>query len=154
MKTIEREQDEKKFHKQLKLKFPEFVVNMKINGHDKDETYVFDMALYEAFLLYADKVKFSEKDIKLEKDVNDMMNNYFGNMDTLFEIELVKKITKIVKMQDITNEFQKELAVSMTKFHYDYVTLKENNRHIESIKDKEIELKRIELECIKAQKCI
>jgi len=32
--------------------------------------------------------------------------------------------------------------------------LKENNRHIESIKDKEIELKRIELECIKAQKCI
>ncbi len=152
MKTIKKEQDEKKFHQQIKKKFPEFVVNLRINNHDKDETYVFDKSLYETFLKFPDMVDFNDDEIELEKEVDDMMNNYFNNMDNLFELELIQKITKIVKMNEIVNTYQKEVAISMNKMHYDYLILKESNKHIEVMKDKEIELKRLELEFMKCNK--
>jgi hypothetical protein len=168
MKTIKKEQDEKKFHQQLKKKYPEFVVNLRINNHDKDETYVFDKSLYETFLKFPDMIEFNEDEVELEKEVDDMMNNYFNNMDDLFEMELIKKITKIVKMNEIVNEYQKDVAISMNKTHYDYlmkkydylmkkednITLNEKNRHIEIMKDKEIELKKLELEYMKCNKKI
>jgi hypothetical protein len=158
MKTIYREQDEKEFHKHLKIKFPELIVNLKINKHDKDETYIFDRLLYDTFLKYSDKVEFNSEEIKLEKEIDDMMNNYFKNMENQFEIELINKFKNIIK---ITNEYEKEAYITTNIKYYEYLLVKENNRHIESMKDKEIylqkldkeiELKKLEFDIIKFNK--
>ena len=55
-------------------------------------------------------------------------------------------------LRNIVNTYQKEVAISMNKMHYDYLILKENNKHIEVMRDKEIELKRLELEFMKCNK--
>jgi len=53
-----------------------------------------------------------------------MMNNYFDNVDCMFELELIKKITKIVRINEIVNTYQKEVAIFLNKMHYDYLILK------------------------------
>ena len=61
LKTINNMNDETDFHKLLKLRFPELIVKMKINGTEKTEAYVFDYKLYNEYLSYADKVKIDGK---------------------------------------------------------------------------------------------
>jgi hypothetical protein len=75
-----------------------------------------------------------------------MMNNYFEHLDEMFELELVKKLHQIIKLPDIVNEHQCKVAIQLNKSYYDYIILKENNRHIEIMKDKVIKLRKLDLE--------
>jgi hypothetical protein len=52
IKYIKNEQEELHFHKILKSMRPELCINIKINGIDKQELYVFDKKLYNIFLEY------------------------------------------------------------------------------------------------------
>jgi hypothetical protein len=85
LKTITKEQDEKEFHKIIRTKYPELIVNIKINNTEKTEIYIFDMELYKVFLTYSDKVKFSEEIIALEEDVLKLIDKYMNNIDIYFE---------------------------------------------------------------------
>lgn len=138
LKTVFSQKDEKEFHNLLKIQFPEFVINKKINNHDKDELYVFDVNLYKSFLCYQDKVPFSNNIVELEKDCELMMTEYFKNMEQNFELDLLNKMS-ICK---VSNQHQENIALA----NYSYLTIKENNRHLECMKDKEIELKHLEIE--------
>ena len=152
IKTVFNIQDEKEFHALLKRKFPELVVNMKIGNHDKDETYVFDIELYKTYLCYVDKVPFTNEENKLEKDAEFIISSYFGNIEQRFEMELLLKFKNIVKLENITNLHQENIANSLIKVYYDLYKLRETNRHLEEMKNKEIELKKIELEITKKPK--
>lgn len=171
LKTVYSVQDEKELHRSLKALFPEFIVNLKIGSNDKDETYVFDTNLYKMFANYADKVKFTDEEIKLEKETESIINDYFSNIEERFELELVLKLRQIIKIDKINNQIQKETAIEMNREHYKLLILrenanleiekikinnqkeldiiKENHRHIEAMKD--VELKKIELEMLKIQ---
>jgi|SaaInlStandDraft_6_1057023.scaffolds.fasta_scaffold21789_3 hypothetical protein len=146
LKTVHSQHDEKMFHTLLKLQYPELSVNIKINNHDKDELYVFDVKLYNTFLKFDDRVLLSDNVVNISHDTMIMMNNYFEHLDEMFELELVKKLHQIIKLTDIINEHQCKVATELNKSYYDYIMVKENNRHIEALQDKVIELKKLELE--------
>lgn len=169
LKLIESENDEKEFHKLLKTKFPEFVIKYQINDKDKDEIYVFDLTLYKEFIEYKEKQSFDEQQIILDKESEDVFNDYYNNLIQVFELELVQKSTKIMKIENINNQFQQQTVIhwinnyyehlkiieqnNLIKFQekhkYDFDELKEKNRHIELIKDKDIKLKELEIEQMK-----
>jgi hypothetical protein len=155
LKFVHSVQDEKDFHNLLKKKYPEFIVNLKIGSHDKDETYVFDTNLYKTFLDYDDIDKIEQKIVLLEEENNKIINNYFDNIENRFEIELLYKLKNANKMEEIINVHQKDYAIAINKFYYDFMILKENNNfefkklemeHKERIMDKETEQLKIKLE--------
>lgn len=154
LKTVYSVQDEKELHRSLKALFPEFTVNLKIGSNDKDETYVFDTNLYKMFANYADKVKFTAEEIKLEKETESIINEYFSNIEERFELELVLKLRQIIKIDKINNQIKKETAIEMNREHYKLLILRENHsyelelqkekhRHIEAMKDVELKKNRI-----------
>ena len=89
-------------------------------------------------------------------------------MERNFENELMDKMKQINRIDKIVNQYQQNTVIAITNKQYDYLldVLKENNRHEEIMKDKEIimkdkeivmkdkeiELKKVELEIIKASK--
>jgi hypothetical protein len=152
LKTVKKEQDEKLFHSLLKKKFCELVVDVKINNHDKDEIYVFDERLYSEFLKYENRVDFSDDVIKLEKETDELIQEYFENLDVRFEKEVIIKMRCSTMIEKVTTELQKDLYLEHTKMYFDHINMIEQNRHKEKMKDKEIELKKLELEIIKIKK--
>jgi hypothetical protein len=148
LKLINSIKDEKKFHTELKTKYPEFIINHKISGHDKDETYVFDIELYKTFLDYKDRCEFNREDIKLEEENEKMMKEYFENMDNRFEteLELIHKLGKIVSISLVNNVYQKDAFIEIQHYHYKYMEQRDNNLHVEKMRDKDIELKKMEYE--------
>lgn len=163
LKLIDSENDEKEFHKLLRTKFPEFSVKFQINNKDKDEIYIFDLTLYKEFMEYRETQSFDEQQIILDKESQSIFNDYYNNLIQIFELEIVQKSTKI---ENISNQFQQQIIISkinnyfehlkiveqnnLIKFQekqkYDLEELKEKNRHIELIKDKDIKLKELEIE--------
>ena len=77
VKLVNRVQDEKEFHTEIKIQYPDLSVKMKIGSHDKDEIYVFDINLYKLFLEYKDKGVFNEKELELIKKQNERFNNKY-----------------------------------------------------------------------------
>ncbi len=161
LKLVHSVQDEKQFHSLLKKKYPELVVDLKIGNQEKDEIYVFDKELYKTYLSFVDIGEFNDKEIKLEKEAEELITDYFENMEKNFEIELLSKSKQINRIDKIVNQYQQNTVIAITNKQYDYLldVLKENNRHEEIMKDKEIimkdkeiELKKVELEIIKASK--
>jgi hypothetical protein len=171
LKLVHSVQDEKDFHLLLKKKYPEFIVNLKIGTHDKDETYVFDKDLYKTFLDYVDKVEFTSSENLMEEESNKIINNYFENIEERFEMEIIQKFRQIIRIDNITNMLQKEVVIEMNKTHYNLLLIKETNNykitemrlnneftlkqrefdHKEIMMDKEIELVRIKLEIAKVK---
>jgi prophage antirepressor-like protein len=151
LKLLGGEDDEKEFHKLLKKKYKELSVEFKIGQHNKDEIYVFDINLYKEFVEYQDKVEFSNIEIELEEESKKIMNDYYKNIIERFEVELLKKMTKVVKIENIINKYQREVVLKQNDKYYEYIILKENHRHDEIMIDKTIELKKIELEMLKLQ---
>lgn len=171
LKLVHSVQDEKDFHLLLKKKYPEFIVNLKIGTHDKDETYVFDKDLYKTFLDYVDKVEFTSSEHLMEEESNKIINNYFENIEERFEIEIIQKFRQIIRIDNITNMLQKEVVIEINKTHYNLLLIKETNNykitemrlnneftlkqrefdHKEIMMDKEIELARIKLETAKVK---
>lgn len=156
IKLVHSIQDEKDFHTLLKRKFPEFLVDLKIGSFEKDETYVFDINLFETYLNYVDKGEFNSKEIEIEEETKKILKEYFENIEERYEKEIMLKIRPNIEICKIKSIEQKEYAIELNKKYYDYMTLKELNRHIEAMKDKEIiikekdiELKKIELELSK-----
>ena len=146
-----------------KLIQSEICVFEKIGSHDKEETYVFDRELYKTFLSFSDIGEFNDKEIKLEKEAEELIINYFDNMERNFENELMNKMKQINQIDKICNQYQQNTVIAINNKNYDYLldTLKETNRHIEVIQkmkhdeimiEKEIELKKIELEMHKLKK--
>ncbi len=159
LKLVHSVQDEKQFHALLKKKFPEFVVDLKIGAHDKEETYVFDKELYKTFLSFADIGEFNDKEVKLEKEAEELITDYFENMERNFEIELMNKMKQLNQIEKIVNIYQQNMLIATNNRHYDFLELKEKHRHIEVMKDKEIiikdkdiELKKLELQIIQSTK--
>ena len=169
LKLVNSVMDEKEFHTLLKRKYPEFIVNLKIGMHDKDETYVFDKDLYKTFLDYVDKVEFTSNENSIEEESNKIINNYLDNIEGRFEMEIIQKFRQIVRIDSITNEFQKDAVININKSHYELLLIKEANNyklsemklknefqlkhrefdHKETMMDKEIELMKIKLEIAK-----
>lgn len=169
LKLVHSVQDEKEFHTLLKRKYPEFIVNLKIGSHDKDETYVFDKDLYKTFLDYVDKVEFTSNENSIEEESNKIINNYFDNIEERFEMEIIQKFRQIIRIDSITNELQKDVVININKSHYELLLIKEANNyklsemklkneyelkhrefdHKETMMDKEIDLMRIRLEIAK-----
>jgi len=69
-------------------------------------------------------------------------------------MELLLKFKNIVKLENITNIHQENIANSLVKVYWDLYKLRESNRHIEEMKNKEIELQKIELEKLQLTKKI
>jgi hypothetical protein len=156
LKIIDSMQDEKKFHTYLKTKFPFLPLEYKIGNTYKDETYVFDIALYNEFNTYKGK-EFDKEDILLEKEAEETINNYFNNIYERFEFELVQKIKCIINFVSIQNEYQQHTAIGINKLYYEYLTIKEHNKfQLDTLKEQhtfELELlreKNRHLEKIKA----
>lgn len=165
MKTVKREQDEKQFHTELKRKYPEYIVNIKINKHEKDEVYVFDKNLYKSFIEYVDKVPFSDESIKLEKAAMDKMNKYFENIENRFEMDFLVKLKKNINIEKILNVHQKEAVIAINNKHYEYMISREKHlenmkdkciiekqnefNHVETMEDKKLESKKLDLEILK-----
>ncbi len=161
LKLVHSVQDETNFHALLKRKYPEFVVDLKIGSQEKEEIYVFDKELYKTYLNFVDKGEFNEQSIKLEKEAEELITNYFDNMEKNFEVELINKSRQINRIDKIVNQYQQNTVIAVTNKQYDYMleVLKENNRHEEVMKDKEIimkdkeiELKKVELDMFKASR--
>jgi hypothetical protein len=145
VKLVRYEQDEKDFHPLLKNKFPEFPVNIKLGNHYKDETYVFDIELYKTFLSYEDKVPFTDSELDIEKESQEIINNYFKNIEDNFENEIRMKTTLSIK--NISNEHQADVYSR----YYDNLTKqfeieqKEKTKQIEIIeKTKQIDIEQKE----------
>ena len=169
LKLVNSVMDEKEFHTLLTRKYPEFIVNLKIGMHDKDETYVFDKDLYKTFLDYVDKVEFTSNENSIEEESNKIINNYFDNIEGRFEMEIIQKFRQIIRIDSITNELQKDVVININKSHYELLLIKETNNyklsemklknefelkhrefdHKETMMDKEIDLMRIRLEIAK-----
>lgn len=122
---------------------------MKIGSHDKDETYVFDIGLYETYLNYVDNGEFNKVDIEIEEETKTILDEYFENIEERYERELLLKIRPQIEICKIKSQEQKEYAIELNSKYYDYVrySLGETNRHkeavnchIEAMKDKEITL--------------
>lgn len=148
VKLIHSVHDEKNFHSLLKKKFPELVVNCKIGNHNKDETYVFDINLYKEFLYYVDKNEFTTNEITIENEANNIINNYFDNIEERFNFELISKIKYITNINDIVNDQQANAVITIHKYYYDLIlNLKiKELEHKERIIEKELEYKTKELE--------
>lgn len=140
LKTIYSVQDEKAFHNNLKTLHPELVVDLKINDHTKDEIYVFDHKVFQLFNNTPDKVKFDDCDIQLEKETQDVLTNYFYCIESRFENEILLKLKNNFKIGAIVNEYKQNVAIK----YIDYLMY--HCKHVENMKDKEIELKKIELQ--------
>lgn len=149
MKLIHSVQDEKEFHNLLKKQFPELVVDLKINNHDKDETYVFDIELYKTFLNFVEKGDFSIKDVEIEEESEKILEEYFENIEERYEKELLQKLRPSIDICKIITKEQKEYALELNKKYYEHMNIRESNRHTEAMRDKDIELKKIELEMLK-----
>lgn len=143
LKLINRSQDEKEFHKLLKSKYPELFVKIKIGGHDKDESYVFDTDLYKSYLEFPDKREFDKIEIKIEEEAEKKMKEYLEGIEERFEYQVLERQSKMLKLENITCEIRKEVALKVNEEHYKLLALKENNRHLEKMKEKEIELEKI-----------
>lgn len=179
MKLVHSIQDEKDFHNLLKKKFPELCVDLKIGTHDKDETYVFDFDLYRTYMDYVDKGEFNKIEIELEEENKKIMEDYFKNIEERYEREIILKIKPQIEISKIKSIEQKEYAIELNTKYYDwllshqklqiekeYEIKKEEHRHIEvmrdkdiimrekdiTLKDKELEIKKIELEILKTSK--
>jgi hypothetical protein len=163
IKIINNVKEEKEFHVLLKHKFSELFVPIKIGNHDKDEVYVFDTQLYKTFIEYQGINEIDDNQIKLEEESKIIMNDYLNNIEERFELELIKKLGQIVKVDKIMNDYQKETVIEMNRDHYKYLEekdkhkykldeLKETHRHIEVMKDKDIELRSIEYKILKMKK--
>ena len=164
LKTITKEQDEKEFHKIIRTKYPELIVNIKINNTEKTEIYIFDIEIYKLFLTYPDKVKFSEEIIALEEDVLKLIDKYMNNIDIYFEQYMMSMTLKLVQY-DMINEHQKDYMIYMTDIHYKLLSKKNDTclymikcHHEKDMKEKEFEYnmklkeKEIEIENIKKEK--
>ena len=117
----------------------------------------------KTFIEHQDVEVVNDAQIKLEEESKIVMNDYFNNIEERFELELIKKFSQIIKI--VTNEYQKGIAIEINRDYYKYLEskdnhkfkldeLKENNRHIEVLKDKEIELKKLDCEMLKIQQNI
>jgi hypothetical protein len=104
IRTIYNVQCEQKFHQQLRQQYPNLVTNIRINGGDKNEIYCFDKMLYGSFTMYENKIKVKDT------DMTDCMDQNLS--------------TDIVKYNEITNEYQKEIASK----HYDYLMDRANKQ--------------------------
>ncbi len=117
VKLVERVQDEKEFHTQIKIQYPDLSVKMKIDSHDKDEIYVFDINLYKLFLEYKDKGVFNEEE--LDEESKQIISNYFDNIEERFELELIKKQNE--RFNKINNEYEKETIIKINETYYNFV---------------------------------
>lgn len=160
LKIIHNIQDEKKFHLLLRQKFPELLVDLKINNQDKDECYVFDMDLYKTFLDYVDKEEFNTTEIELEEENKEILKEYFENIEKRYERELMLKMKPIIKISEITTNEQKEYAINLNNNYYELLLLQEQTNCKIQMKNKDIEIEKIkkekdiEIELIKREKDI
>lgn len=167
LKLIYGEKDEKNFHSMLKIKYPELKVSIKIGSHTKEEVYIFDTRLFNDFITYEEKVKFTTKEIKLEKESKKIIEEYFENIEKRLQLEVIQNYSKLIKIEKVSTELQSKTIIEMNKEHYNYLILSDKNEveklkeknkrniekdkyaHVENMKNKEIELKKLELEILK-----
>lgn len=156
LKLVNRSQDEKEFHTLLKTQFPELVVKMKIDNHDKDEIYVFDIYLYNVFISYIETAKFNQEELLVDEESKEIMNEYLYNIEERFEIEILYKLQNNIKINEIVNEYQQNIAIKMYdtilyKIKYNYelreLEIKEEYefKKFAVVKEQELKLKDYEL---------
>lgn len=92
---------------------------------------------------------FSSKELLIEEETNTILNDYFENIEERYENELLLKLKPTIDITKILTIQQNEYAIDLNKRYYDYLELKEKHRHIEVMKDKDIELKNLELQILK-----
>ena len=144
VKLISGQSKEKAFHSLIRDRFPHLVVNVKIESHEKEETYVFDIDLYALFCNY-EEIKPSEYQTKLSRETKKIFEDYFDNIEKRFELEIIQKMNQRIVIKEISNVYQENVIVKQYEYmnnylKYDMDVLKEKNRHIESIKKIELEL--------------
>jgi hypothetical protein len=158
IKLVNSVKDEIKFHDMIKSMFPELHVIHKIKNIEKEETYVFDLRMYNQFYRI-DKVKIDKNkkysDDDIDDDVINELNNYFNDIEKRFELEILKKLNKFTDIPTITNSHQEnaiikgyDYMINYLKYGTELSILKENNRHIESMKkiEADVELKKIQFD--------
>ncbi len=83
---------------------------------------------------------------KLDNNIKEKIIKYYKDKEDYFESELNKKIVKIVKENLSTNK------ITFSNKILSLEEIKEKHRHIEIMKDKEIELKKIEIDKLMLEK--
>jgi hypothetical protein len=156
LKLVNRSQDEKEFHTLLKIQFPELAVKLKIDNHDKDEIYVFDIYLYNIFISYVETAKFNQEELLVDEESKKKMDEYFNNIEERFEIEILYKLHNNIKINEIVNEYQQNIAIKINDVLYQKLIINKELRELEIkekyefkkfavVKEQEIKLKDYEL---------
>ena len=102
-------------------------VPLTITKHEKTEIYVFDHDLYQLFESYINKTEIN--DTIMNEESKNILHKYFNNISERFENDLMLKLKHTINLKDVLTEFQKETAINMYNKHYEYLRLKENNKH-------------------------
>ena len=102
----------------------------------------------KTLVLLWDRCEFNREDIELEEENEKMMTEYFADMDKRFEteLELIYQFGKIVSISLVNNVYQKDAFLGIQQYHYKYMEKRDENIHLEKMRDKDIELKKMEYE--------
>ena len=77
----------------------------------------------------------------MDREEERLEDNIYNKFE--YEIELINKIESISL---VNNVYQKEAYIEIQKYHYKYLEKRDENIHLEKMRDKDIELKKMEYE--------
>jgi len=130
IKLVNTHKEERKFHAMLKQKYPEYVQEYTIKGKEKTELYKLSTCLMNEFNNYnviVDEEETYDEDYEYSEEEQEI-------------IDLLKQ--QEVIFLDFVNK-----RIGGDKSRYDYLIMKEKNLHDKIMKDKEIEMIKVQSEC-------
>lgn len=157
LKYIRSEQQEKEFHKAIKISKNHLVYRMQINNRDKDEVYIFDELLYKEF----NAVIETNKNIQVEEDDIDEYIAQLIKDQYMYFIKYLSSTSVyhfVNAVPSNPNEYYKDIMINYITLNANcylseigMIDKKESRSHELVIRDKDILLKDKEIELINKQ---
>jgi hypothetical protein len=141
IKYIKNEQDEKKFHESVKLTMPNLIYPMQIGNNTKDEVYIFDKQLFQAFNDFQETVpniiNTSAVDIHMEQYIKEQYDYFLAYLNAFSKYNFTEMI---LRTQDF-NQHQKEIIIHDNNSRIMCFENDKNRIHELRLKDHELKLK-------------
>ena len=157
IKYVNSEQVEKKFHSGIKTTTKDLAYTFKIDGKKKDEVYLFSESLYEEFMAVQDSKptvnKVSQVDIHIEQMIKNQYMYFVKYTESITAHSLISQIRPDGN-EHYQNVLIKYLEINKEKYLAElefYNKEKERECRLQEL-DKNIEMKKLELEIAKARK--
>ena len=177
LKKVRNEKVEHNLHKTLKLKFPNNIEDIETKGKKSIEEYKFDMLMMSEFNATEEDFSVNIQNVVLSSE-QQVLVNILKNQEVIFRNSIMSQLN----LNKIINQSSDALTVvNCAKQHYDFLKYHTNIIHTETLKrleldaihnsekikyetykleqeyklklkDKEIELKKLELKLLKRKK--